>query len=171
MSEIAVSDTSCVRHLFEIGQEKTLTIFTTIYIPVQVKDELLAQGVWEGLEDSILELFQIKSVAEREIETILTTMSSFDLHYADASVVVVAKEENPSAVLTDDLDLRKALESLRFTVVGSIGVLIRAFKQGRFGKNDLEAILNDLFTDSTLYLSKAFKAQVKEMIADLPEHF
>jgi hypothetical protein len=50
------------------------------------------------------------------------------------------------------------------TAVGSIGILIRCFKLGRFGKTELEAMLDKLFTGSTLYLSKAFKVRVRAMI-------
>lgn len=168
MNEIAVSNTGPVRHLFEIGQVQTLTLFSDIYFPKQVKDELTAQGMWGSLERAAGRCMHVEYVSDADVDALLTTFTSFKLHRADASV---AKRLKPSAVLTDDLNLRKALESLGLTAVGSVGILIRCFKLGRFGKSELEAMLDTLFTGSTLYLSKAFKARVKAMIDGLPDYF
>ena len=171
MNETAVSNTGPVRHLFEITQEQTLTLFSDIYFPKQVKDELLAQGVWGSLESTIGGYLHVENVSDSDVDAQLTSFASFKLHRADASVVVLAERLKPSAVLTDDLNLRKVLEFLDLPAVGSVGVLIRCFKLGRFGKAELESILEKLFTGSTLYLSKAFKARVKAMIDDLPDSF
>ena len=179
MNETAVSNTGPVRHLFEIGQVHTLTLFSDIYFPKQVKDELLAQGVWGSLESTIGRHLHVENVADSDVDAKLATFAPFKLHRADASVIFLAEQLKHSAlrrsralllaVLTDDLNLRKALESLGMTAVGSVGILIRCFKLGRFGKTELEAMLDKLFTGSTLYLSKAFKVRVKAMIDGLPE--
>jgi predicted nucleic acid-binding protein len=167
--EIVVSNTGPMRHLFEIGQVQTLTLFSDIYFPKQVKDELLAQGVWGSLESTIGGHLHVENVADSDVDAKLATFAPFKLHCADASVIFLAERLKPSAVLTDDLNLRKALESVGMTAVGSVGILIRCFKLGCFGKAELEMMLDKLFTGSTLYLSKAFKVRVKAMIDGLPE--
>lgn len=103
-------------------------------------------------------------MADSDVDAKLATFAPFKLHRADVSVIFIAEQLKPSAVLTDDLNLRKALEFLGMTAVGSVGILIRCFKLGRFGKAELKAMLDKLFTGSTLYLSKAFKVRVKAMI-------
>jgi hypothetical protein len=45
-----------------------------------------------------------------------------------------------------------------------VGVLIRAFKAGRFTKAELHAHLDQLFDGSTLYLSKGFRARVRKLL-------
>ena len=84
MNETAVSNTGPVRHLCEIGQEQTLTLFSDIYFPKQVKDELLAQGVWGSLESTIGGHLHVKNVAEADVDAQLTAFASFNLHRADA---------------------------------------------------------------------------------------
>mgnify|MGYP001582422308 CR=1 FL=1 len=74
-----------------------------------------------------------KKVADSDMDAKPAAFAPFKLHRADASVIVLAERLKPSAVLTDDLNLRKALESLGITAVGSVGILIRCFKLGRFG--------------------------------------
>ncbi len=167
----AVSDTGPVRHLWEIGQERILTLFSIVYLPNQVKVELSLQDVWQNLDEAVLDCFRVESVADSEIQKMSAIFADTELQPVDVAVIVLAKLLNPHAVLTDDLELRKALESLGLSVVGSVGLLIRAFKNGQFSKADLEMLIDRLFTGSTLYLSKAFKARVKRMIEDLPDHF
>lgn len=167
----AVSDTGPVRHLWEIQQQRILTLFSTIYLPNQVKEELSLQDVWQNLDQAVLDCFRVESVADSEIQKMSVTKAFTELQPADIAVIALAKSLNPSAVLTDDLDLRKALESLGLTAVGSVGLLIRAFKNGHFGKPELEVLIDGLFTGSTLYLSPAFKQRVRKLIKDLPTHF
>jgi predicted nucleic acid-binding protein len=169
MKREAVSDTGPVRHLWEIEQQRILTLFSTVYLPNQVKEELSLQDVWENLEQTILDRFRVEEVAESEIQQMSVRFAETALQSADLAVIVLAKSVNPSAVLTDDLDLRKTLESLGLTVVGSVGLLIRAFKNGNFGKPELEVLIDGLFTGSTLYLSQAFKQRVRKLIEELSE--
>lgn len=52
--------------------------------------------------------------------------------------------------------------------VGSIGVLVRAYRTGRLERGELESAVDALFTASTLYLSRAFRAYVRRLLANLP---
>ena len=167
----AVSDTGPVRHLWEVGKEHILTLFSVVYLPNQVKVELSLQDVWQNLDKAVLDGIRVENVADSEIQNTSAIFADRDLQSADVALIVLAKSLNPHAVLTDDLNLREALESLGLPVVGSVGLLIRAFKNGDFGKADLEALIDRLFTGSTLYLSKAFRRRVKKLIEDLPDHF
>jgi len=70
-------------------------------------------------------------------------------------------------VLTDDLALRRRLENQGVTVVGSVGVLVRAYTTGRIRRDELEGAVDTLFTISTLHLSRAFRAYVRHLLANL----
>jgi hypothetical protein len=70
-----------------------------------VKDELLAQGVWESLESIIGRHLHVENVADSDVDAKLATFASLKLHRADASVIFLAERLKPSAVLTDDLNL------------------------------------------------------------------
>jgi predicted nucleic acid-binding protein len=166
MTSEAVSDTGPVRHLWEIGQQRLLTLFSRVYLPDAVKTELQQQGIWEQLDPLPEVLFQVESVSEEDIRSLLSTLA-VPIQPTDASVAVLAKSVNPEVTLTDDLQLRKVLEGLELPVVGSVGLLIRGFKTGIFAKNELLTLIDRLFDGSTLYLSPVFKSHVKRLIEEL----
>ena len=71
-------------------------------------------------------------------------------------------------VLTDELALRHRLEASGAVVTGSVGILVRAYKTRRLTRTQLENAVDALFTDSTLHLSRAFRAYVRPLLASLP---
>ncbi len=94
-------------------------------------------------------------------------LSAFRLQEADLQVAALAELRKPSAVLTDDLELRRALEQRGHLVVGSIGVLIRAYKNGPLTRVAFEKALIRLLDDSSLYLSRAFRQHVLRLLDQL----
>ena len=47
-------------------------------------------------------------------------------------------------------------------------LLVRASRLGRLNRHDLDRVIYALFDASTLHLSQAFRAYVRQMLADLP---
>ena len=64
------------------------------------------------------------------------------IHSADAQVLALARAQGPRApvalVLTDDLALRRRLEAEGAVVVGSVGVLVRAYRSGLLRREELD---------------------------------
>ena len=67
-------------------------------------------------------------------------------------------------VLTDDLALRRQLEAHGALVVGSVGILIRAYRQQLMSKIQLENAIDSLFDESSLHLSPAFRVYVRQLL-------
>ncbi len=83
-------------------------------------------------------------------------------------VLALAKSQRfASAVLTDDLDLRRCLEDQGAVVVGSVGVLVRAYSRGYLTRAELENAIEALFAQSTLHTSRAFAAHVRRLLDEL----
>jgi hypothetical protein len=88
---------------------------------------------------------------------------------ADAQVLALARaDQGGRAVLTDDLALRRRRVAQGSTAVGTIGVLVRAYRTDRLPRGDLERAVEALFDRSTLHLSRAFRAYVRRLLAGLP---
>lgn len=166
---LAVADTGPLLHLAEIGQESELALFERVTVSAQVEAELTRHGVFERLAAALGERLAVESVAQAELDAQQAALSGLKLHQTDVSVAALAARLSPAVVLTDDLELRKALESQGRTIVGSVGVLVRAFKTGHFTKSQLQAHLDQLFDGSTLYLSKAFRASVRQLLDSLSD--
>jgi len=164
--EIAVADTGPVLHLAEIGCLRLFELFERLLISQQVRAELRALSVLSRAITILGERLRIEEVLPYEISEAQRNAADFKLQKADLSVIALAHKVSPNIVLTDDLRLRKALESQRFTVVGSVGVLVRAFRMGLINRAELEDAVDRLLDDSSLYTSSVFRSLVRGIIDD-----
>lgn len=83
---------------------------------------------------------------------------------ADASVLALAHRMGAEIVFTDDLDLRDAVKSRKMIPVGTIGILLRAYREGQLSKRKLNGALDDLLDLSSLFITKELIAQTKRIV-------
>lgn len=157
MPETAVSDTGPIIHLNEIEAMAELSQFEKIIISDVVRMELQRHNILAIAEQLLSDIFEVHKVGFNEIAAERIALFNFKLHHADLSVTALTSRLLPDMVLTDDLALRKALQSRECLVVGSIGILFLSFRNGRLSKDELCDVLERLFDDSSLYLSQGLK--------------
>jgi predicted nucleic acid-binding protein len=160
----AITDTGPPLHLVEIGGSRALHVFSFLLLPEGVRDELASRGI------SLLNLgvpFRIEAI-EPGVWRQAQAEEHEDLQDADAQVFCLAQAEDFSKpVLTDDLALRHLLETRGATVVGSVGILIRAYRQGILTRAELDFAIEGLTTASSLHLSVPFRSYLKNLLRDL----
>ena len=59
------------------------------------------------------------------------------------------------------------LHEINRLVIGSVGVLVRAYRTGLLERNELDIAVDGLFEESTLHLSSAFRAYLRKLLSDL----
>lgn len=108
-------------------------------------------------------------VEKAKWETVTTEAKQTTIQPADAQVYFLAQSSQfQQLVLTDDLTLRRRLETKNSTVVGSVGILVRAYTAHLFEHNELEKAVEALCSTSTLHMSSPFRAYIRHLIINLP---
>ena len=167
MNETAVADTGPLLHLAEIQQDALFTNFRKIVISSAIEAELVRYQVMGRLRSILPDQLHVIPVEVPPPAFCPQEINEFRHQPADVSVIRLACLIQPQLVLTDDLLLRRYLESKNYKVVGSIGILIRSFHLQQISKNDLYFYLDRLFDDSSLYFSRGFYAYVRTLLEHL----
>lgn len=156
-------------HLHEIGRLESLLTVAPLIFPNRVWEELRRRTLDRtalheaGVESSVADIEAL------EWKVLLAGPEPARLQPADAQVFFLAQVGLFQAlVLTDDLALRRRLEAHGATVVGSVGILIRAYASGRFPRHELEQSVETLLEESSLHLSRAFRVYVRKLVSELP---
>ncbi|MHB9038409.1 MAG: hypothetical protein ACYC64_17295 [Armatimonadota bacterium] len=164
MPEKCVSDTGPILHLAEIERATCLNCVDAVVISAQVRAELRQHAVHDTVIQALNGLIQVERVTLSEIAAQRIRLQGFSLHTADLSVAALAERLRPDVILTDDLQLRKALETQGHKVVGSVGVMVRAFSCGIINKAELHTAIDELLDGSSLYTSRAFRKHVHDVL-------
>lgn len=70
------------------------------------------------------------------------SMFKTQLHDGEVEVMILAKEKNADLVIIDDANAKKHAKYLKLSVTGTLGVLIRAKRQGYI--SELKPIIQDM---------------------------
>jgi predicted nucleic acid-binding protein len=68
-------------------------------------------------------------------------------------------------MLSDDQDARRAAAALGFQVTGTVGILLRAERQRRLGRQELLDLIRSIRSRTSLHVSEDFIASV---LASIP---
>ena len=78
----------------------------------------------------------------------------YSLNIGESSVIWLNKNLKIPILLTDDLDAREVAISLDIKVVGTIGVIIRSFREDIIDENSAIQILKDMYEKSSLFVTR-----------------
>ena len=168
---IIVCDSGPLTHLWQIDLWPAFAVFDETHLPAQVANEVRQHVDLDQLKN--FTQLQIHTISPLQIESVQQIQSQ-DVHLqvTDLAVLALARALTHDLVLTDDLDLRRVLEEQGFRPMGSVGILIHAYNTNQIDRAQLDHSIDQLFTQSTLYLSPQFKSYVRRLIAsqfDNPE--
>jgi predicted nucleic acid-binding protein len=140
-----------------------------LLLPDLVVSELANRGLSPQRLDADGVQVETATVATGEWQAILRETKPAQIQPADAQVFALAQSAGfRLLVLTDDLALRRRLEQNGASVVGSVGVLVRAYRSGRIDRRDLEHSIEALIETSSLHLSRAFRSYIRQLLVEMP---
>ena len=136
---VTVSNSTPLIALSKIGEIELLRdYFGKISIPNAVYDEVVVNG---GLLYGAEDVKKADWIFVEEVENKLAVESlSMYLGAGESEAIVLAKEKECLLVI-DDGDGRKAAKNMNINITGTVGILLKA---GKDGKIDLQETLDEL---------------------------
>jgi predicted nucleic acid-binding protein len=163
----AIVDTGPPLHLWEIGQVTLLSFFPILHFTHQIKKELVHHSVWSSVEKEKRLKIALHTISDNEVGLEHRRRHPSRLSNPDLSILALMQHLSEATVLTDDLELRQAVEYSRHGVVGSIGIVVRGYKRGNLSYEEMAAAVDRLLNDSSLYLRRAFKERILRLVRRL----
>ena len=136
--KMTVSNSGPLIHLAKIDKLVLLKeLFGEIFIPSQVKTEVVDAGKKEGMADAFLIEGEIKNGWIRvnyDIDNIEDIAKNVGIDEGEAAAIVLAKKMG-MPILLDDLAARRFATGLGLEVTGSIGILLKSTRLKILPKN------------------------------------
>lgn len=128
----AVSNASPLIHLSLTGRIDLLRCFSSVRVPPAVWREVVEEG---GMRPGVKEIQKLHdegflSIMEPSNSTLVQLLEQ-DLHSGEAESIALALEVRPDILLLDESEARRIAGSYGIPVTGTLGILIRASRDGR----------------------------------------
>ena len=155
-----VSNTTPIISLLKLHQLELLRqLYTQIYVPLAVYKEIelgKAKGYYKDL--SKIEWINIVEIQDKQ-----AVKYFLDLDAGEAEAIVLATEINADLILLDEKLGRFHAKHADLKVTGTIGVLIKAKKDGLI--NELKPLLNEL-TDKGVWINEKLKSEILKRVGE-----
>ena len=146
MANDACSDTGPILHLTEIGKINLLHCFKKILISKLIEEELLEHNVQKFSKNI--------SVEDVNKDQTVLLAEKYDLDIGESSIIYLCKKLRISLMLTDDLDARAIAIHLDLKPMGTLGVVMRAYRDNIINQKEAIDILNGIYKTSSLFVTK-----------------
>src|SRR3989344_683886 len=153
MENEAVFDAGPLIHLSEISLIHIINLFRKVLISPEVKKEVSRYF-------SDLDFVSVKNLNSRSKDIVSFLISKFSLDLGEAEAIALCLQEKVNFFLTDDLDARLVGGQYGLEVHGTLGILTRAFREGRISKKIVIEKINELYEKSSFFLTKQIVEQV-----------
>lgn len=150
MANRAVTDSGPIIHMAEIGLFRALNCFDLI-VPEAVYSEVDKKDAPGKAEISSL---RMEKLSGKEKEFAAFIMSKYEIGLGEAETLSIAKNRGIKLVLVDDLDARETAKDIGLEPHGSVGILLRAYRDGKLSKNDTIDGLESLVDNSSLFIPR-----------------
>ena len=149
MKEAVVSDSTCLIGLERIGELNILpALFDPILIPPEVEREFGKKFSWLQTENLT--------------SSLLVAALRLSVDAGEAEAIALASEKS-CLLISDDKQARAAAKRLGATVIGTVGVLVRAKQNGVVSA--IKPILDDLELNN-FFISRALREEALKLVGE-----
>lgn len=150
----AVVDAGPLIHLAEIDCSHLLRVFATLWVPRAVSLETIQHKSLAQIkfpEDTNMVEY---SVPQAEVTEFVRENKLTALHAGEQECLYLCRKEGINTLLTDDLAVRDAAKHLNLTPVGSLGIVVMAYKRREISLTDAERYVARLYDVSSLFVTR-----------------
>ena len=151
----ATADAGPLIHLAEIGCLRFLNCFDALHVPDAVWFETVEQGRIPQTELSNLKNIQRCSLLKPDVEQFVKEKNLSELHAGEQESLHVCVSKRIFMLLTDDMAVRDAAKRLYIVPVGSLGIVVSAYKRGEITLEEAERYIGNLYDVSSLFVTRA----------------
>ncbi len=149
------ADAGPLIHLHEIGCLRFLNFFNSLHVPNAVWLESVGQDRLSQTELLRLKNIRRHSLTESEIDQFVKGNNLQGLHVGEQECLFVCLNRGISMILTDDMAVRSAARQFHIVPVGSLGIVVSAFKRGEISMEEAEHYIADLYDVSSLFVTRS----------------
>lgn len=145
-----MSNVSPLIYLAKLSRLKLLRhLFSRILIPSEVVEEVfrgkeLGYSEVVGIEEELGDLLKIVPLSAESQTWKQKLLATKGLHDGEASVLALARQENPEYILVDDRIAVNAAKALGFTPLRTTAFLLKMASERVISLKELDTLLNDL---------------------------
>jgi len=151
----AVADAGPIIHLSEVGSLPLPRVFERLHIPDAVWSETVEAGRVRAVDVLALGNVQRHTLPRAEVTRFVRERRLLGLHTGERKCLFPCQRSGVPLLLTDDLAVRRAAKGLGLTPVGSLGVVVKAYRLGHLSLAEAEHLIADLYDVSTLFVTRA----------------
>ena len=149
----AVSNSGPFIHLAQIGRFELLSMFSKIYIPKKVYEEVSIPDKPGEADLRSAGNIEVAEVSGNEVENIKMRIS-LKLEEGELQALCLCKSLGVNLFLTDDLDAREMGKKFGLEIHGSVGIIARAYRECLIDLKEAENALKALYEVSNLFVTK-----------------
>ncbi len=159
-----VLDAGPLIHLDELGCLDLLEGFGELLIPRAVWAEVRRHRPQLG--GSSIPKWKLVDVPGDPSATLGALIRALELDAGEIAALTFLEKYPGGLFLCDDAAARLAAESLGFRVHGTIGLIVRAIRRRTRTAAQAKAVLEQIPTRSTLYISRALLSEILQLLPD-----
>ena len=150
----AVADAGPLIHLAEVDGLALLRIFAVLHIPDAVWSEAVQPNRVREVDLAELRNIHRHTIPQVQVTQFLQDTGLEGLQTGDVESLCLCQHIQVATLLTDDLSVREAAKQLSLAPVGSLGIVVRAYRVRYISLADAERYLNAFYDTSSLFVTR-----------------
>lgn len=164
---IVVSDTTPLISLMKIGKLDLVNhLFGEVQIPNAVYEELVSNTRFPDESRQIRECSFIKRVDVADVQSVKLLRRSAGLDTGESEAIVLSDSLSVSLLLMDEAKGRQVAMQMGIRIMGTIGMLLAAYKEELLSKEEILHCIEILKTTGR-HISERLYKQLMEKMSDI----